>query len=144
MLKNTAVMLALATSVGFVMGVIGSQAISSEKPTISRTELINADLVELKDPVAHLYTTELAPGVMTPRHRHPGHYFTYVLEGTGIVEEDGKPELPLKPGASYYIHSSSDKPASWHTVWNTSKTQPLKTVVFLISDRGQPATVFDK
>lgn len=144
MLKKTAGMLTLAMSLGIVIGAIGNHAISSEKPQISRTELINADLVDMKDKVAHMYTTELAPGVLTPRHSHPGHYFTYVLEGSGIVEEDGKPTLHLSPGASYYIHSSTEKPVSWHSVWNTSKTEPLKTLVVLINSKDQKSTVFEK
>ncbi len=37
-----------------------------------------------------MYTVELAPGVLTPRHWHPGHYFAYVLEGSGYMEEEGK------------------------------------------------------
>ena len=144
MLKITAGTLALAASLGIVIGAVGNQALSSEKPLISRTDLIHADLIDSKDKVAHMYTVELAPGVMTPRHSHPGHYFTYVLEGSGVVEEDGKPTLSLKPGVSYYIHTSSEKPASWHSVWNTSKTQPLKTLVVLINDKTQPHTVFEK
>jgi hypothetical protein len=36
------------------------------------------------------------------------------------------------------------KPESWHAVWNTSRTEALKTLVVLINDKGQPATVFAK
>ena len=144
MQNKTVVMLVLALSLGIVIGAIGNHAVSSDKPPISRTELINAELVDQKDKVAHMYTVELAPGVLTPRHNHPGHYFNYVLEGTGVVEEDGNPTRHLKPGVSYYIYSSPEKPAPWHSVWNTSKTQPLKTLVVLINDKGQKGTVFEK
>jgi quercetin dioxygenase-like cupin family protein len=142
--KKTAGMLALATALGIVIGATGNQAISSGKPQIARTELINVDLADLPGKIARMYTVELAPGLMTPRHSHPGHYFTYVLEGSGIVEEDGKPTLHLNPGVTYYIHTLSVKPDSWHSVWNTSQTQPLKTLVVLINDKGQPGTVFEK
>ncbi|MFZ0106605.1 MAG: cupin domain-containing protein, partial [Thiobacillus sp.] len=69
---------------------------STQKSTVSRVELINAELAEFPGKKARLYTVELAPGAITPRHRHPGHYFSYVLEGTGVLEEDGKPERSLK------------------------------------------------
>ena len=144
MLKKTVGMLTLAMSAGIFIGAIGNHAISSEKPPISRTELINADLVDQKDQVAHMYISELAPGVLTPRHSHPGHYFTYVLQGTGVMEEDGKPTRPLSPGVSNYIYSSPEQPAPWHSVWNTSKTEPLKTLVVLINNKDQKSTVFEK
>lgn len=143
MLKKTAGMFALATALGMVIGAAGHRAISSEKPQVARTELMNVDLADLPGKIAHMYIVELAPGLMTPRHSHPGHYFVYVLEGSGVVEEDGKPTLHLSPGGSYYIHAPS-APASWHFVWNTSQTQPLKTLVVLINDTGQPGTVFEK
>jgi quercetin dioxygenase-like cupin family protein len=144
MLKKTAVMLALATAPGMVIGAAGNQAIGSEKPQIARIELMNVDLADLPGKIAHMYTVELAPGLMTPRHSHPGHYLVYVLEGSGVVEEDGKPTLHLSAGGTYYIHTPSVKPESWHAVWNTSPTQPLKTLVVLINDKGQPGTVLEK
>jgi quercetin dioxygenase-like cupin family protein len=144
MKHKTAITLAIAFSLGGVVGALGNQALSSDKSAISRTPLIDADLVEFPGKEARMYTVQIAPGTMTPRHRHPGHYFTYVLEGTGVVQEDGKPDIDLKPGVTYYIHSAGDKPSTWHTVWNTSKTEPLVSLSFLIIDKGRPATVYDK
>lgn len=136
--------LVLATALGMAIGALGQQAISSERPNSARTELMNVDLADLPGKVAHMYTMELAPGLMTPRHSHPGHYLVYVLEGSGIVEQDDKPTIELRSGLSYYIYSPSATPDTWHAVWNTSKTEPLKTLVVLINDKGQPGTVFEK
>lgn len=144
MTNKTLIALALAFSLGAAFGAFGNRALGSDKSAISRTQLIDADLVDFPGKEARMYTVKIAPGAMTPRHRHPGHYFTYVLEGTGLVQEDGKPDIELKPGASYYFHSAGDKPVSWHTVWNTSKTQPLVSLSVLIIDKGMPATVYDK
>jgi len=82
--------------------------------------------------------------VITPQHRHPGHYFGHVLEGTGVVEEDGKPEGSLTPGIVCYTHATADQPVFWHTGWNTSHTRPLRTVSVLIIDKSVPGTVFDE
>jgi len=144
MFNQTVGRLVLATALGIAIGAAGQRAISSDKPPIARTELMNIDLADMPGKVAHMYTMELAPGLLTPRHSHPGHYLVYVLEGTGIMEQDDKPNLHLSPGVSYSIHSPSVTPDSWHSVWNTSKTQPLKTLVVLINDKGQPGTIFDK
>jgi uncharacterized cupin superfamily protein len=91
-----------------------------------------------------LYTVELAPGAITPQHRHPGHYFSHVLDGTGVVEEDGKPERSLTPGIVCYTHATADQPVFWHTVWNTSQTRPLRALSVSIIDKGVSGTVFDK
>lgn len=143
MMIRKVISLALVFSLGGIVGALGNQALSSEKSAISRTPHINADLVEYQGKEARMYTVQIAPGAMTPRHRHPGHYFTYILEGNGLVLQDDKPDIELKPGASYYIHSPDDKPATWHTVWNTSKTEPLVSLSVLIIDKGRPGTAYD-
>lgn len=111
---------------------------------VSRVELINADLAEFPGKEASLYTVELAPGAITPQLRHPGHYFSHVLEGTRVLEEDGKPERSLTPGIAYCTYAAAGQPVFWHTVWNTSQTRPLRTLSVLIIDKGVPGTVFDK
>jgi quercetin dioxygenase-like cupin family protein len=143
-MNNTTATLVLALACGIVIGALGNRAASAQKNTVSRVELINADLVECSGKETRLYTAEIGPGVITPRHRHPGHYFSYVIEGSGVLDEDGKSERSLNPGDAYYIHATADMPASWHSVWNTSKTQPLRTLSFLITDKGVPGTVFEK
>jgi quercetin dioxygenase-like cupin family protein len=144
MTAKTFISLALVFSLGAVIGALGKQAVSSDKSAISRTPLIDADLVECAGKEARMYTVQIAPGALTPRHQHPGHYLTYVLEGTGVVQQDGKPDIELKPGATYYFHTAADKPAAWHTVWNTSKTEPLVSLSVLIIDKGRPSTLYDK
>lgn len=138
------VMLTLAFSLGGVFGVLSNQALSADKSAISRTPHINAELPEFPGKETRMYTVQIEPGAMTPRHRHPGHYFTYILSGSGLLQEDGKPDVELKPGVSYYLHSADDKPATWHTVWNTSKTEPLVSLSVLIIDKGRAGTAYDK
>jgi quercetin dioxygenase-like cupin family protein len=141
---RTFIALTLAFALGAVFGALGNQAAGSDNSAISRTPLIDADLVEFEGKEVRMYTVEIAPGAMTPRHRHPGHYLTYILKGTGVVQEDGKPDLELRPGVTYYYHPAADKPPTWHTVWNTSKTEPLVSLSVLITDKGKPGTIYDK
>ena len=143
-MKNTVAMLALAAALGVAVGVIGSRAVGAQQKPITINQLINRDVDGVEGKVAHMYTVELAPGVLTPRHWHPGNYFAYVLEGSGFMEEDGRPPIPLTPGTPYYIYSSSDKPAYWHAGRNGSTTEPLKLLVVLIGDKGQLITNFEK
>lgn len=141
MIRKTGALLMFA--IGFVLGTIFHQATGSQKHNIARTELINADLAEFRGKQVKMYITEISPGVATPRHKHPGIYLSYVLEGSGNLEQDGKPTLQLEPGVSYFMEAT-DAQSTWHTVWNTSKDKPLKSLSVLISDKGIPGTVFDK
>jgi quercetin dioxygenase-like cupin family protein len=50
-----------------------------------------------------MYTAELAPGLMPPRHSHPGHYFVYVLEGRESWSKTANPPFipdPVFPNPS--------------------------------------------
>lgn len=134
---------ALSAALGLAAGVLISEAVRAAENPITRTELLDVELTGLPGKVAHLYTIELAPDVLSPRHWHPGHYFAYIIEGTGEMLEVGKPPMLLQPGTPYYIYSEAGKPAYWHGQKNTSKSKPLKMVVVLIGDKGQPITRFE-
>jgi uncharacterized cupin superfamily protein len=134
----------LAAVCGAAIGIAASQIVNAQSKPITRIELLNVELEGLNGKEGHMYTVELAPGVLTPRHWHPGHYFAYVLEGSGYMEEEGKAPVALQPGTPYYIYSAADKAAYWHAGRNASQTEPLKMFVVLISDKGQPITNFDK
>ena len=45
----------------------------------------------------------IPPNGQVPRHYHPGEEFLYLIEGSAIHVEQGKPDLPLKAGDSYAI-----------------------------------------
>ena len=45
----------------------------------------------------------IPPNGQVPRHYHPGEEFLYVIEGSAIHVEEGKPDLPLRAGDSYAI-----------------------------------------
>jgi quercetin dioxygenase-like cupin family protein len=45
----------------------------------------------------------IPPGAMVPRHYHPGEEFVYVLEGSAVHVEEGKPDRVLEAGESLVI-----------------------------------------
>ena len=45
----------------------------------------------------------IPPHATVPRHYHPGEEFLYVLEGSAVHVEEGKPDQILKAGDSYVI-----------------------------------------
>ena len=45
----------------------------------------------------------IPPNTTVPRHYHPGEEFLYVLEGSAVHVEEGKPDQILKAGDAYVI-----------------------------------------
>lgn len=74
------------------------------------------------------------PGSAVPWHIHPGaQEFEYELEGTLMIEEDGKPALALKAGEAFHL-----APDVVHRGWNPSKTDVAKVYVVRIKPVGAP------
>jgi quercetin dioxygenase-like cupin family protein len=80
--------------------------------------------------------TTYAPGGQNPRHYHPSHVVFYVLEGSGVWQEEGKEPVTLKPGDSLHV-----RPGMIHAHRNASMTEKLVFLEFVIVDRGQRSTV---
>ncbi len=45
----------------------------------------------------------IPPNATVPRHYHPGEEFLYVLEGSAVHVEEGKPDRILRAGDTYVI-----------------------------------------
>jgi quercetin dioxygenase-like cupin family protein len=82
-----------------------------------------------------LHTT-YAPGGQNPKHYHPSHVVFYVLEGSGIWQEEGKDPVTLQPGESLHV-----RPGTVHAHRNASATEQLVFLEFVIVDKAQRSTV---
>jgi quercetin dioxygenase-like cupin family protein len=80
--------------------------------------------------------TTYAPGGQNPKHYHPSHVVFYVLQGSGIWQEDGQPAVTLKPGETLHV-----RPGTVHAHRNASTTEKLVFLEFVIVDKGQRSTV---
>jgi quercetin dioxygenase-like cupin family protein len=63
----------------------------------------------------------------------------YVLEGALILEQDGHPPATLKVGDTAYLPHKHI-----HKAQNASATAPVKALVFLVGEKGQPIITFVK
>lgn len=80
---------------------------------------------------------EYAPGGSSERHRHNAHVFVYVLEGSVVMQVEGRDAVTLKPGQTFY-----ESPDDIHSVSkNASDSQPAKFLVFFVKDKGAPPVV---
>jgi quercetin dioxygenase-like cupin family protein len=76
---------------------------------------------------------EIFPGAVTPKHYHPGNELSYVLEGSMVLEVEGRPPVTYSAGESYILPAKQV-----HYAKNVSMTAPVKVLSFAIVDKGQP------
>lgn len=135
-MKRTAVMLAVTLAVGIALATFGSRSLNAQQEPLKRTMLLRTDLKGLEGKEAVVLLVELAPAAAAGNHYHPGNEVLYVLEGSGVLEIDGKPPITLQVGGTHHI-----QPREVHDARNTSATDPLKILVFWVTDKGQPLTI---
>ena len=119
---------AVATAAALVTMTI---AVAAQQPAFKRTELQRGDLsVSGKEVVQAV--AEIPAGVSAGRHTHPGEEVGYVLEGTVLVEIDGKPAATLKAGQAFIIPAGAI-----HNATNKSGAV-AKVLATYIIDKGKP------
>jgi quercetin dioxygenase-like cupin family protein len=80
--------------------------------------------------------TTYAPSGQNPKHYHPSHVVFYVLQGSGVWQEDGKEPVTLKPGDTLHV-----RPGMIHSHRNASTSEKLVFLEFVIVEKGQRSTV---
>ena len=80
--------------------------------------------------------TTYAPGGQNPKHYHPSHVVFYVLEGSGVWQEEGKEPVTLKSGDTLHV-----RPGMVHSHRNASSSDRLVFLEFVIVEKGQRSTV---
>lgn len=132
-----ALMLALVLTAGGALSLIGGRSASAQEG-VTRTPILKKDLEADPKKEVTMFIGEFKPGGRTGKHYHPGPEFIYVLEGRGVLEQVGKPPVDLKPGVAIYLQSDPAKPT---VRINLSKTDVMKLLVILITEKGQPLAI---
>ena len=76
----------------------------------------------------------IPPHTELPKHWHPGEEFVYVLEGSGILWQDGMEDMHLKTGDVVKIPLKQV-----HTARTTDSSATI--LVFRVHESGQPVRV---
>jgi quercetin dioxygenase-like cupin family protein len=122
-------------ALGLLIG-IGATGFVNAMHHVKVSEVYKADLVTSEGREASVFLAELGPGANVGKHYHPGDAFAYILDGTMLLEIDGKPSVTLTPG-----QSGSLPPRTVHDDKNPSQTAPLKFLVFHVAKKGDPLAV---
>jgi quercetin dioxygenase-like cupin family protein len=115
------------TLVAFVLtGILAAQ-----QPTFKRTVLQQADI---SVPGREVITAvaEFQPGATPGRHTHFGEEVGYVIEGTLLVEQDGKPPVTLKAGGTFLIPAGTV-----HNATNTGAGTARILATYIV-EKGKP------
>jgi quercetin dioxygenase-like cupin family protein len=124
-----------STKLILVLAFLATGALVTHEPKV--TEVFSKDLTGIAGKEGLMLTVEYPPGGSDPIHRHNAHAFVYVLEGSVVMQLQGRKETTLKPGQTFY-----EGPDDIHVVGrNASQTKPAKFLVFLVKDKGAPALV---
>src|SRR5256712_6387282 len=132
-MKRTIIMIALALVVGVAFGAVTSQVLLAQQAPVTRTTLQQKDIEGAPGKEVIMYVADIIPGGAAGRHFHPGPEVAYILEGSFVLEPEGKPPVTLKKGDSFHNPAKSV-----HNAKNASKTEPRKAVGVLIGGKGAP------
>lgn len=114
---------------------VGSGALAAE--TAKVTPLVAQGLSDVPGKEAMLLMVEYAPGAVDPVHRHDAHVFLYVLEGSVVMQVEGKAPVTLGPGQTF-----TEGPGDVHVVGrNASATDGAKFLAFFVKDQGAPVLI---
>jgi quercetin dioxygenase-like cupin family protein len=75
---------------------------------------------------------EFQPGGTVGPHTHPGEEIGYVLDGTIVLEQEGKPTVTLGAGKTFLI-----PPGTVHNATNKSSS-PARVLATYIVEEGKP------
>ena len=108
---------------------------SDPQPAVVKP-LLSKDLTGIDGREGVMLTVEYPPGGASAPHRHDAHVFVYVLEGSLVMQADGRDAVTLGPGETFY-----ESPEDVHRVSaNASKTEPVKFLVFFVKEKGKPSS----
>ena len=105
--------------------------VAAQQPAFKRTVLQQGDLsVPGREAITAL--AEFQPAATVGRHTHFGEEIGYLLEGTLLIEQDGKPAVTLKAGETFLIPAGTI-----HNATNTG-TGTARLVATYVVEKGKP------
>ena len=127
-MKTTRIMAVAVLIVGIGLALHGTQG---QQPGFNRTDLQQHDLSIPGREVIQV-RVELAPGVASPKHTHPGEEIIYVLEGSLEYEVEGKPPVTLKAGDVLFIPAGTV-----HAAKNVGSGNGTELATYIV-EKGKP------
>jgi quercetin dioxygenase-like cupin family protein len=116
----------------FIIGLaISTQTVSAQDPLKAGTILQRTELANPKGMDGILVLREVPAGKESGKHTQSNTEIVYILEGSVILELQGKPAQTLKAGEAFKTLAGEV-----HNVKNASATEPAKALAFYIAKKG--------
>lgn len=120
-----------------ILSLVGATAALAQPPGTAAPQLVLREVVtgmpKSDSQEVRVLTAIFQPGDRTVFHTHRSPVTVYVLEGSFTLELEGRPPVVVGAGQAYV-----EPPNIRMTGYNQSATQPLKVVVFYVSEVGTP------
>jgi len=104
---------------------------AAQQPAFKRTVLQQSDISVAGHEVVSA-VADFEPRATPGRHTHFGEEIGYILEGTFLIEQEGKAPVTLKAGGSFLIPAGTI-----HNATNTG-TGPGKILATYVVEKGKP------
>jgi quercetin dioxygenase-like cupin family protein len=128
--------LAVPVAAAIVLGALSHHLLGAQSTPIKRTELLRTEIAGMDGKEAHMWVAEIAPGAATGTHRHPTARFVYVMEGSVVLEMEGRPPQTFTAGQGFM-----ERPNTGHNFRNASTREAAKALGFQIASKGQQLQV---
>jgi quercetin dioxygenase-like cupin family protein len=132
-MNRTRVIAVLALIVG---GGVALQA-PVQQQGVRRTSLQRHDLSVPGREVIQV-RVDIAPGVVVPRHSHPGEEIVYAIEGSLEYRVEGRPPVALRSGDVLFIPAGAV-----HAVKNVGRGNGAELATYVV-EKGKPLLVTAK
>lgn len=110
---------------------VSTAVLAAQQPAFKRTVLQQSDISIAGHEVISA-VADFEPRATPGRHTHFGEEIGYVLEGTFLIEQDGKAPVTLSAGGSFLIPAGTI-----HNATNTG-AGPGKILATYVVEKGKP------
>ena len=128
--RRSRLLFVAALLLGGMLGVGIDRAVGAQQGGVKRTILLRTDEPGSTTHEAVMGIAEIAPRASAGKHRHYGIEIGYVLEGSLVLEHEGRPSITLKAGDTF-------KNEGVHDAKNTGDT-PVKILAVYLVEKGKP------
>ncbi|MEP6609393.1 MAG: cupin domain-containing protein [Burkholderiaceae bacterium] len=111
---------------------LGANAQETARPELVFSEVVSGMPARERQAVRVL-TANFKPGDQTVFHTHRSPVTVYILEGAFTLELEGRPPVTVKAGQAFV-----EPPNVEMTGYNRSSTEPLRLVIFYVSEPDTP------
>jgi quercetin dioxygenase-like cupin family protein len=116
---------------------LGVSVAAENAPPAKVSPVMTRDLEGIAGKEMLVLIVEYPPGGVSQPHRHNASVFVYVLEGAVSMQVAGSAPVTLKAGDTFF-----EAPGDVHvTSANASSSAPAKFLVYMVKDKGAPASV---